>query len=205
MEKEKSDMQVCPRLAVIHPNVLAAIGLKSLLQNVLPMMEVATFGSFIELESAHPETFMHYFVGMSIVLNNRGFFLDHRRKTIVLTTSTEPDAQLSDFHCLCTAVNEKVFVQQLLQLEQSAHAHGTHFPRPNGMQRKHLSDREIEVLACLVKGRTNKEIAEELCIGLTTVISHRKNIQEKLGIKGVSALTIFAVTHGYVDMSDVVR
>ena len=205
METGKPDMQMCPRLAVVHPDVLAAIGLKSLLQNVLPMMEVATFGSFIELESSHPETFMHYFVSMSIVLNNRGFFLDRRRKTIVLTTSTEPDAQLSDFHCLCTAVNEKVFVQQLLQLEQSAHAHGTHFPHPHGMREKRLSDREIEVLACLVKGKTNKEVAEELCIGLTTVISHRKNIQGKLGVKSVSALTIFAVTHGYIDMSDMVK
>ncbi|PTL34197.1 helix-turn-helix transcriptional regulator [Prevotella sp. oral taxon 376] len=205
MEMGKHDMRTCPRLAVVHPDVLAAIGMKSLLQNVLPMMEVATFGSFIELESGHPETFMHYFVSMNIVLNNRGFFLDRRRKTIVLTTSTEPNAQLSDFHCLCTAVNEKVFVQQLLQLEQSAHAHGTHFPRPHGLRKKRLSDREIEVLACLVKGKTNKEIAQELCIGLTTVISHRKNIQEKLGIKSVSALTIFAVTHGYVDMNDIVK
>ena len=42
-----------------------------------------------------------------------------------------------------------------------------------------------------------------LCIGLTTVITHRKNIQEKLGLKSVSALTIYAVMHGYVDINHI--
>lgn len=194
-----------PRLAVVSPDILAAIGLKGLLQSVMPIMEVDTFNSFEELQASHPERFMHYFASMNIVLNNRHFFLDNRRKTIVLTTSTHPDSQLSGFHCLCTAVGEKAFVQQLLQLEQSAHAHGAHFPTPPDGGGKRLSDREIEVLACLVKGRTNKEIADELCIGLTTVITHRRNIQEKLGLKSVAALTIFAVTHGYVDINDMVK
>ena len=44
-----------------------------------------------------------------------------------------------------------------------------------------------------------KEIADKLNISLTTVISHRKNITEKLGIKSVAGLTIYAVMHGYVE------
>lgn len=194
-----------PRLAIVSADILDAIGLRSLLQSVMPMAEIDAFGSFVELENNHPEVFMHYFVSMNIVLQNRPFFLANRRKTIVLTTSTQPNAQLSQFHCLCTAVSEKAFVQQLLQLEQSAHAHGAHFPESMSRPKKLLSDREIEVLACIAKGRTNKEIADELCIGLTTVITHRKNIQDKLGIKSVSALTIFAVTHGYVDFNDMTK
>ena len=51
----------------------------------------------------------------------------------------------------------------------------------------------------ITKGFINKEIAEELHISLTTVISHRKNIQEKLGIKSVSGLTIYAVMQGLVE------
>ena len=62
-----------------------------------------------------------------------------------------------------------------------------------------LSAREIEVLALITKGLINKEIADKLNISLTTVITHRKNIVEKLGIKSVSGLTIYAVMHGYVD------
>ena len=41
----------------------------------------------------------------------------------------------------------------------------------------------------------------QLCIGLTTVITHRKKIQEKLGLKSVSSLTIYAVMHGFVDIN----
>ena len=47
--------------------------------------------------------------------------------------------------------------------------------------------------------KINKEIADKLNISLTTVITHRKNITEKLGIKSVSGLTIYAVMNGYIE------
>ena len=61
-----------------------------------------------------------------------------------------------------------------------------------------MSPREIEVLVLIAKGFMNKEIADRLGISLTTVISHRKNIVEKLGIKSVSGLPIYAVMNGSV-------
>ena len=66
-----------------------------------------------------------------------------------------------------------------------------------------MSDREIEVLSLIAQGLINKEIASLLNISLTTVISHRKNIMDKLGMKSVSALTIYAVMHGYVDINKI--
>ena len=71
------------------------------------------------------------------------------------------------------------------------------------MKAKLLSDREIEVLSLIAQGYINKEIADQLNIGLTTVISHRKNIVDKLGMRSVSALTIYAVMHGYVDINKI--
>ena len=62
-----------------------------------------------------------------------------------------------------------------------------------------LSAREIEVLVLITKGLINKEIADKLNISLTTVITHRNNITEKLGIKSVSGLTIYAVMNGYIE------
>ena len=62
-----------------------------------------------------------------------------------------------------------------------------------------LSVREIEVLVLITKGLINKKIADKLNISLTTVITHRKNITEKLGIKSVSGLTIYAVMNGYIE------
>lgn len=66
-----------------------------------------------------------------------------------------------------------------------------------------LSDREKEVLKCVCKGMINKEIADELCISLHTVITHRKNITAKLKIKSVPALTIFAVLNGIIPREDI--
>ena len=194
-----------PKIAIIDPNTLAVLGLKSILQNVMPIMDVDTYGSFTELEANHPEQYFHYFVAMNVVLENKSFFLEHRRKTIVLSALTSAIShQPSDFHTLCVNVPEPQLVRSLLALEQHAHGHGQNLPTmPKALQQKILSDREIEVMALIVQGFINKEIADKLNIGLSTVITHRKNIMEKLGLKSVSALTIYAVTHGYVDINTI--
>ena len=175
-----------------------------MLQNVMPIMTVETFGSFAELSANEPDSFYHYFVAMNVVLENMTFFTERRRKTIVLTLSLNTTSQLSDFHSLCINVPESALVRSLLALEQHAHGKGQHLPpMPQVLQQKILSDRELEVLSLIVKGYINKEIADKLNIGLTTVITHRKNIMEKLGMKSVSALTIYAVMHGYVDINQI--
>lgn len=65
-----------------------------------------------------------------------------------------------------------------------------------------LSDREIEVLKLLASGLSTKEIAEELHISSNTVITHRKNLSAKTGIKSVSGLAIYAVVKKYITPDD---
>ncbi len=193
-----------PKIAVVDHNTLAAIGLKSILQNVMPVMQVDTFGSLTELEANQPETYYHYFVSLEIVLRNRTFFNNNRHKTIVLTLSIDDQQTIGNFHSICINQPEKHLVKALLTLEQSAHAHGRNHPsQPNEQHCKPLSDREIEVMTLIVRGFINKEIADKLNISLSTVVTHRKNIMEKLNIKSVSALTIYAVTRGYVDINHI--
>ena len=86
------------------------------------------------------------------------------------------------------------------------HEHGHHggkHTQSEIVETHELSAREIEVLKLITKGLINKEIAERLNIGLTTVISHRKNITEKLGIKSVAGLTIYAVMNGYIEADSI--
>ncbi len=164
------EMQNRPSLAIIDPNTLAVIGMKQLLQTAIPLADVRSFSSFDEMICEGESQFFHFFVAMNIVLEHRQFFIERRRRTIVLTTTVSPDKQLSDFNSLCK-------------------------------QPKALSDREIEVLSLIAQGYLNKEIADQLNIGITTVITHRKNIMEKLSLRSVSALTIYAVMNGYVDIN----
>ena len=193
-----------PKIAIIDPNTLSALGLKAILQNVMPIMTVDTFGSFAELTANQADSYVHYFAAMNIVLENKKFFSERRRKTIVLTLSLDSISQLSEFNSLCVNVPEQQLVRSLLALEQHAHGHGEHLPpMPRVLQQKILTDREIEVMSLIVQGYINKEIAERLNIGLATVITHRKNIMDKLGMKSVSALTIYAVMHGYVDINKI--
>uniref|UniRef100_A0AB33JIC4 LuxR C-terminal-related transcriptional regulator n=3 Tax=unclassified Prevotella TaxID=2638335 RepID=A0AB33JIC4_9BACT len=193
-----------PKIAIIDNNTLAILGLKQILQNVMPIMTIETFSDFDELENNNADSFFHYFVSIKIVLEHRAFFLERRQKTFVLTTSNDPNSQLSDFRCLSINVSEEQLIKSLLTLAQFGHSHGKNLPpMPQILKAKILSDREIEVLSLVAQGYINKEIADQLNIGMTTVITHRKNIQEKLGLKSVSALTIYAVMHGYVDINKI--
>lgn len=62
-----------------------------------------------------------------------------------------------------------------------------------------LSDREREVLVELSKGLSNKEIADKLHISVHTVITHRKNIIKKTGIKSVAGLTVYAMLNNLME------
>lgn len=61
-----------------------------------------------------------------------------------------------------------------------------------------LTDREIEVLRLLASGKATKEIAKALHISTNTVITHRKNLSAKTGIRSVSGLAIYAVVKKYI-------
>ena len=59
----------------------------------------------------------------------------------------------------------------------------------------HLTTRELQIIACIIKHYSNKQIADELFISERTVETHRKNIYRKTDTKGEAALVIFAEKH----------
>lgn len=78
-------------------------------------------------------------------------------------------------------------------------------PRPgrNDGGRETLSDREKEILVCVASGMINKEIADKLSISINTVITHRKNITRKTGIKTVPGLTVYAILNNLIDINSI--
>ncbi len=69
--------------------------------------------------------------------------------------------------------------------------------------KRELSIREKEIIVCVVKGMTNKLIADTLNLSTHTVIAHRRNIANKLQIHSPSGLTIYAIVNKLVDLADI--
>ncbi|MCZ2567266.1 response regulator transcription factor [Bacteroides fragilis] len=190
-----------PEIAIVEANTLTSLGLKTILERMIPMAVIRTFHSFGELTDDTPDMYAHYFISAQIYVEHNAFFLPRKRKTIVLAGDSH-QFQLSGVPILNIYQAEEQLVKDILKLHQHVHHDGypvKDMPPTPPTTGHELSAREIEVLVLITKGLINKEIADKLNIGLTTVITHRKNITEKLGIKSVSGLTIYAVMNGYVE------
>ena len=66
-----------------------------------------------------------------------------------------------------------------------------------------LSTREKEIVVCVVKGMTNREIADRLFLSTHTVVTHRRNIARKLQIHSASGLTVYAIVNKLVELNDI--
>ena len=184
-------------IAIIEPNTLAGLGLRHLLQQMMPAITIRHFGSMQQLTDDTPDMYGHYFVSSAVYFEHASFFLQRMSRTIVLTSGGAVPG-LSDVNTLNVNQSEQALTRDILRLHSRGHGH-SHNHRPTIALEHDLSPREIEVLVLLTRGFINKEIADRLNISLTTVITHRKNITEKLGIKSLSGLTIYAVMRGYVE------
>ena len=94
-----------------------------------------------------------------------------------------------------TLIEDDILVPMVVRMEEVVAA-----ARPEGEE---LSAREKEILVCVAKGMLNKEIADRFSISIYTVITHRKNITRKTGIKTVAGLTVYALLHNLIDMNTV--
>lgn len=85
-----------------------------------------------------------------------------------------------------------------------SHVHQSIKPHQLQQDTEELSSRERDVIVQIVKGLSNKEIAEVLCISVHTVITHRKNITRKLNIHSTAGLTIYAIVNKLIDINSLV-
>ena len=90
-------------------------------------------------------------------------------------------------------------IQQLIQVVRKSVTKKRNITSVNG----DLTLREKDVIRLIAMGYANKEIADRLNISIHTVISHRKNITEKLNIKSISGLTVYAIMNNLLDIKDI--
>lgn len=195
-------MERRPAIAVIAPSILTALGMKSILEKIIPMAEVEVFNDVHALEESGMERYFLFFTAAPLFVRHSALFRPYRRRVILLAGGSVPP-ELADMRRLNILRSEEELVRDIMHMHRSVH-HDAHDPAPDASaaQGPVLSAREAEVLALIARGHINKEIAQRLGIGLTTVISHRRNLMEKLGIRSVSGLTLYAVTRGYVEADE---
>lgn len=107
-------------------------------------------------------------------------------------------------HCL---VEDSIFVPAVKRAEKALRSSGAGYGEeqigePESASEQ-LSQREKEIVACIAKGMTSKEIADKLCLSVHTVTTHRRNITSKLQIHTPAGLTIFAIVNNLVTIEEI--
>ena len=95
------------------------------------------------------------------------------------------------------------FVAIIANVIDNSHLKDYHEKQTQENDTEPLSQREKEIITYVVKGLTNKEIADKLCLSVHTVITHRRNIARKLQIHSPAGLTIYAIVNKLVELKDV--
>lgn len=175
---------------IITTSALTAVGLRHILHGTFGIeAHIAPSVQAVAQSQAAGEGDL-LFADEATLAANFGFFALHKARTVVMTaTRQDLDAEP---HLVAQAGTESDLIDSL---EHIIHSRQTAGAQP--AQGK-LSARETEVLQLVVAGCINKEIADRLHISINTVLTHRKNITSKLGIKSVSGLSIYAMMNGLV-------
>ena len=175
-------------IAIISPVTLINIGLKQILTDYFSAGNITVYTDTEYFLSESPDTFLlHY-----------DFFLPRKGKTILLTDCSYPQTDFSNIeYQLCIRSEQNSLIEQLQNLIERT------CQKFSNESQEELSPREIEVLQLIAQGFLNKEIADRLNISINTVLSHRKNITAKLGIKSVSGLSFYAMMNGYVSSAEI--
>ena len=183
------------RIAIIVSDTLQSIGLQTVLIEYFPPVEVCYFPSFPDFSKSNNDSFDYFFIQSDTFVINTDFFLPRKNKTIVLICNDNSGSSTTNNLSICAP--QEIIIEQIQVLFASE---TNTIP---GEGNKELSSREIDVLQLIVKGYTNKDIADKLNISLNTVLTHRKNITAKLEIKTVSGLTIYAIMNGLISADDI--
>lgn len=127
---------------------------------------------------------------------------NNERLNSVIISIYQAEEDLS-IHC---CVEDNIFAPAVHRLER------VHASRPQAAEQEcteqkrvgeELSAREKEIVSCVAKGMSNKEIADRLCLSINTVTTHRRNIARKLQIHSPAGITIYAIVNKLVTLGEV--
>ncbi len=186
-------------IAIAEKSEIIRTGLSYLIQNSNIAEEIVYFNDFSDLnEYDFPET------STSILFINPVFVIN-QTKELKKLTKNHPKIHtigiihnffhkeiVSQFDSILNIEDDPVTLLKKILFAE--------IEEDNKTLQENISEREMDVLLLLVNGLSNKEIADKLNISTHTVISHRKSITQKTGIKSQSGLTIYAITNKLISI-----
>lgn len=188
----------------IIPSMVVARGLESILADV---GEFETIGIFTDLSRSSETRLRNMDADIIIIdpivfdyesrLNARNIIAEHSPAAVIAFMSAPMGEEvIKQFDDIIGPYDEPVTIVKKMRaaLEQRQDSTKT--------EGEELSQREKEILVCVAKGMLNKEIADTFNISIYTVITHRKNITRKTGIKTVAGLTVYALLNNLIDIGD---
>ena len=186
---------------LILKNAFLVRGVISYLKQLLPDHSIEVINKPVyTIEASEPV----FIIDRSVLSNQPEYTLNQLRKNyplcrIILISTTPPSDTLIPYidESLLFTDPEQIISEKLQKVYADVSL-------PGNTEANHsvISDREFEVLRLVALGMTNKEISDELCISTHTVITHRKNITAKLGIKTIAGLAVYAVINGIISADE---
>lgn len=190
-----SPMRKNKRIAIVCGDTLRAVGLRNLLASYFAPVETDLYPSPQALESAPRYDFCFLDADFADRWNG-----GPSAPPVMILGGRENPSSGGTGPVLDTTAALQELVEAVGNFFAQAAPLRDHVCEFSG---KSLTEREIQVLQQVVRGAINKEIADRLSISFNTVLTHRKNIAAKTGIKTVSGLTFYALLNGYVSPSDI--
>lgn len=178
-------------IAIISLSTLENCAFKSMLCRLIEpdLLFIESFSSFDEMNSLN-DNFNYWILSSDTYLINFNYFHPRRKRTIIVFDKKSCSSEyLNDANVIFNNTDEAQIERLLVGILEDATSELN--------SSAELSEREKEVLREISKGFTNKEIGVNLNISVNTVITHRKNISAKLGIRTASGLSIYALMNGY--------
>jgi DNA-binding NarL/FixJ family response regulator len=190
-------------MVIVEPSAIIYEGLSNILMKGKPHLNLCRIDDMDELEILLSGNKFHYVMMNPAQIQNREKAFRSLKKSypemiwlgIVYTFFGEHI--MSRFDGLITINSSPAEILNLIH-----RLGGTEWQEKNTGRQETLSERETDVLVQLVSGLSNKEIAGKLNISTHTVISHRKSITQKIGIKSQSGLTIYAISNKIVTLDN---
>ncbi len=186
------------RLLIVEPSEVIVEGLKSILDgqirfNVLePELGVGRLAD--RLIAARPDLVL---INPTLIDDVARLRTDHPMAIVALVYQYVERDVLKNYDAVVDIRDSRAVVIETLAQASPGEA-------DSGKNNYELTKRETAVLVELAQGKTNKEIADTLNVSVHTVISHRKNITHKTGIKSVAGLTVYAMLNNLIDENSLV-